>query len=334
MGLVDRMTVVNGRTPSFLSVALVFMPLIFGEQQDPYEWEDLSWLKNCSDDDFRSLSRIIANATFLSYVSTHGSYYDPEYDNATVNGWKRRYEHSRDPANGGMHALFFSNRNYGLLALRGTDLGTSVTSHLADSCADKLLWNNQTYDQLPVYCKVFTAHTLDYYSRAVDLLHEVCRSNPNMSLMLTGHSLGAGLSILLSALSTPPGCTFLRAVAFSAPGVQIALERRQGVGEVDPKTAFVLADTYDPVFVSSVCPRDLSSNSSVCLWESQLTRDCATCYDRLPPVQYADPFCLSCVSQRHIYAHYFKDLVPRGRPRCSGPIPDWIYDKCPGVFVS
>lgn len=126
-----------------------------------------------------------------------------------------------------------------MVAFRGTDLNTTSRSGQADACAGRLLWDGD--GDLPAYCKAFSVHRLDYLSRGRDFVAQVRHQLPDWDLLLTGHSLGAGLASALAAAdyhtktaevnraaegeAEPPQIT-RKAFVFSSPGTKWVLQNR------------------------------------------------------------------------------------------------------------
>lgn len=116
-------------------------------------WGNLTVLTTGSPAEFHAFLLPLANATYLSYTATHGSYFKPADQNATIAGWTRQALES-NPESGGMRALLFTQTQTGraLVVFRGTDLDISVASGQADACADDIL-SGMTHAQLPTFCK-------------------------------------------------------------------------------------------------------------------------------------------------------------------------------------
>mmetsp|Transcript_404 Transcript_404/g.616 ORF Transcript_404/g.616 Transcript_404/m.616 type:complete len:134 (+) Transcript_404:47-448(+) len=76
-------------------------------------------------------------------------------------------------------------------------------------------------------------------------------------------------------------------------------------------------DPYDPVFVESVCPQQQTSGAMLCVFSSgEEPSSCRRCYEKFP-VNSSKPACGECFSERHIYKHYYDDLVPGPRAECT-----------------
>lgn len=193
------------------------------------------------------------------------------------------------PASGGVHALLYEESVDNprlILAFRGTQLSSSLDS-LADSCADKLLWEDFQLDSLPVECSTFDQASLDYFSQALNYTQQVLEAYPAQSLLLTGHSLGVGLAILVSvALSE---AYTLPVIGFSAPATYKAmLERSLPIQGLENDNIVVIAHEWDQIMrsqwegqVGLLClyPKEQSSVCKAC-FAVDSDRDSMTCHSR------------------------------------------------------
>jgi hypothetical protein len=117
----------------------------------------------------------------------------------------------------------------------------------------------------------------------VDYTRQVLEAYPQASFLLTGHSLGAGLAILMSATfgSTP----FLPVVAFSAPGTKAVLERFNLKRTLDDdKNLYIIADKWDEVMRTSW----ENQIGTLCLYETTITEDCIACFEDQSTVSSKD----------------------------------------------
>lgn len=269
-------------------------------------------------------------------MQTYGSYFKPFPDPrfVTTPGWLRVPDSDRNPESGGMHAIVFVNRTMELtvVSFRGTDLNHSSLSGIADMCADKILWDNYAYDELPAQChRCFpNPKSLDYLGAAKTMLAEVMEAFPDYDTLLTGHSLGAGLATILAVELK------LKALAFSAPNVADVLQRL-GKCSVDVDDIVVLANKWDPVYHNT----SAEQVGSVCIWQKNEPEACRICYrnKQMPrdtikesrllsggmetmideKNMFDDDPCFQCFLDTHVWSRYI-DLIESQdfeRPRCT-----------------
>jgi len=272
-------------------------------------WADIAALGSCSDAAFHALAGPLGLMTSLTYTATHGSYYNASTANSTVEGWARSLS-ANPPA--GMRALLFIDpaTRRGVVAFRGTDLDTCGISGQADACADHLLFAEP--GPPPAYCEQFASGDIDYLERSLEFVALVEAAHPGLSLLFTGHSLGAGLAMMTSvAGGSPRPC-----VGFGTPPWLGPLRRRTGLSPSASSLLFAVADAYDPVEALAVRDRGLAGQ--VCRWgmREPPPAACTTCFAglRRGGSSRSTP-CDECFRERHIYAHYMVEL--RGpRPDC------------------
>lgn len=286
----------------------------------------MSWtssLATCNTSAFVALATPLADMAGLAYTATHGSYHQPNATNATVRGWERDLKRTLDPAAGGARALLFVQdypAKRAVVAFRGTDTDLATRSGRADVCADRLLWNGASASELPPFCKTFSRSTLDYFANARDYVAEVRRAYPQYDLLLVGHSLGAGLAMLVAANATSGSGRPSPAVGFASPPWSAALRRRGGVVPSEATSRdrlFAMADMYDPVEGWAVAQGGL--RGEVCRWSVEPpSTACYVCFREFskPPKTTWDAPCSQCFHERHVFKHYLNDLLPSARPHC------------------
>ncbi|KAG0620762.1 hypothetical protein M758_4G241700 [Ceratodon purpureus] len=189
------------------------------------------------------------------------------------------------PGGGGMHALVYEEENGGesgriVVAYRGTQIGTTIDC-IADMCVDAAMWVLPDDCEInPPKCALFDNATLDYFSQAVEYALKVRSAYPSASLLFTGHSLGGGLAILISAaLSTDPGYPV---IAFGSAGTRTALQvRNLNLSAEHQKRIVTIADQWDEIMRTSWDEQ----LGWVCLYESKINFVCKKCFE--------SPTCLS-----------------------------------------
>ena len=304
-------------------------------------WPSLAFLAHAPAAEFHAFVAPLATFAKYTYTSTAGSTdYEPGDANATVPGWTRSgLRH--DPPEGGMRALLFLDdaTAKGVVAFRGTDLNAGSPSGRADACADRLLWGGVAPPDLPTACDAFPARDLDYLARARDFVASVRAAHPERDLLLTGHSLGAGLAAILAAADYNMTAAVAagsarqvtrKAVVFSSPGTRRVLRERSRIriAEVDSREIVVVADVWDPVYVAAERGRGLVGTP--CAYATPPGPACEACYRR-PALNMSRPDCEECFLQHHIFGHYLRLVNSSAtRPDCTAPPAPLAGGRSPG----
>lgn len=186
------------------------------------------------------------------------------------------------PQPGGVHAVVYEEdlqesaaKEYlprFVLAFRGTQISSSLDS-LADVCADKILWEGFKFASLPADCAPFSETTLDYFSQAVNFTLRVLEVCPAESLLLTGHSLGVGLAILVSAALSEK--YVLPVIGYGAPATyQALLERSLPFKGLQNDKIIVIAHEWDQITRSQWD----GQVGLLCLYPRQQSSACKACF--------------------------------------------------------
>ncbi|KAG6546873.1 hypothetical protein Mapa_011489 [Marchantia paleacea] len=245
------------------------------------------------------------------------------------------------PVHGGMHAILYKedfDSNRMVISFRGTDTSGDESS-LADQCADSLLWRMKSgASPNAPDCSSFSNETLDYYKQALEFSEKVIKTYPDASLLLTGHSLGAGLALLVTAsVDVSPS---LPVVAFSSPGIKQTLQLKHlKLSAEQERSLYLISDEWDEVMQTTW----EDQVGTTCLYSTPKNSNCEVCFDsvndstswqRLPPhLQKATPnedsdpeveripgftnACWTCFLETHILKHVIA-LVNLGvKPICE-----------------
>jgi len=179
------------------------------------------------------------------------------------------------PPGGGAHALAYHQHNNSIIiAFRGTQINNQQDG-LADLCADMLLWEGLEFESLPPQCSIFTYSTLDYFSQALNFTHGVMEAYPGYRLLLTGHSLGAGLAILVSAALWESSSATVPVIGFGAPGTKEPLQTRSlSLRAADEGKVFVIANEWDEIMRSQWD----GQIGILCLYQTVEPEACSACF--------------------------------------------------------
>ena len=253
-------------------------------------------------------------------TATSGSYFNATTANETIgDGWQRDPVEA-NPHGGGMRALGFVHgaSGRGLVVFRGTDLGPSKPSSTADSCADSLLFDGSTRAQLPASCAAFPPVVLDYLQAARAFAAAFKARHAGIETLFTGHSLGAGLAVLVAAAD--PDAV---AVVFSSPAVADLMWSRLGrtaaALQVGRRVVY-LANEFDPIFHEARQLQGLPGR--VCVWgaRADTPAECRACFRDQPAFLHRNTVaCAACFEKQHIFANYYYTLLPGKRPQCGAP---------------
>lgn len=239
------------------------------------------------------------------------------------------------PSQGGVHAMAYQQTpNKIVIAFRGTQLTDSLDG-LADVCADMVLWDGLDFNSLPPKCSVFTYSTLDYFSQALNFTRHVMDTYPGYPLLLTGHSLGAGLAVLVSA-ALSENSRIVPVIGFSPPGTMKPLERRSmHLRAADEGKVVLVANEWDEIMRTQW----EDQLGTLCLYQTVETEACAACFHNLAvsggwgsvrlllenkgekDFMLPEGNCLTCFMQTHVLKILIKLVEEGSKPICQERLP-------------
>ena len=272
---------------------------------------------------FHTLLAPLFRATTLSYTATFGTYYNPFEANETVDGFTKSSLESNPPL-GGMRSLVFVENAPGvriIVVYRGTDLNSTTPGGQSDLCADQILWDNISDPSLMYpFCASIPPAQLDYYSQAKQFLRSVMlKYAAPYQIMLTGHSLGAGLSNMMVLSTIDPDCfppddavRLVGSVVMSSPSFILPTMQRVRVANYSTSAGLQLglsmrittiADSFDPIYMEAN-RNPIGLLGGLCTY-TILPEPFACSICQLDPTDSPSNIaCELCFAQRHIYSHY------------------------------
>eukprot|EP00252_Welwitschia_mirabilis_P004302 TRINITY_DN1459_c0_g1_i2.p1 TRINITY_DN1459_c0_g1~~TRINITY_DN1459_c0_g1_i2.p1 ORF type:complete len:324 (-),score=19.73 TRINITY_DN1459_c0_g1_i2:58-1029(-) len=246
----------------------------------------------------------------------------------SINGWKPATLVSPLASpEGGCHALAYVPDNDTSSAIIVSFRGTQVTDQIdgqADLCADMILWNGLDFESLPSYCKVFDEETLDYLSQGISFSRKVMKAYPEGDLLFTGHSLGAGLAVLVSAAISANGGPVFPVLGFGPPGTQELLKKRNlRFRAAEEGLAVLVANEWDEI-VRSHWKEQVGT---LCLYPVGEPECCSACFssrkwkrDEVIPTGS----CGECFMETHYLAALMRLAEKAIKPRCQERIPHLV----------
>ncbi|KAJ7554195.1 hypothetical protein O6H91_06G130800 [Diphasiastrum complanatum] len=245
-------------------------------------WDWITTLDRLDGSEFRQIAWPLAQISANAY-----SYPKQE----AVEGWTMASQVlPLAPLHGGAHAVVYEEQaeaeegrvHEGAAAQTGEGkrvvLAFRGTASIADVCVDLILFGEEDFIfPIPKDCSKFGNETLDYFSQALNYTRKVMDAYPDSPLLLSGHSLGASLAILVSAALSD--FRLLPVVAFSAPGPKNILDKYslQLKAEKQHKV-FVISDEWDEV-IRILWEKQVGT---FCYYETKKPVACQTCFWRKP----------------------------------------------------
>eukprot|EP00924_Labyrinthula_sp_SR-Ha-C_P009131 augustus_masked-scaffold_2-processed-gene-13.56-mRNA-1 protein AED:1.00 eAED:1.00 QI:0/0/0/0/1/1/2/0/581 len=202
----------------------------------------------------------------------------------------------------------------------------------SDFCADQILWNltghtNKEAEE-KYNCKRFTPEELDYVSQAKSFVTTVLSSEllsqaKTIRILLSGHSLGAGLSEFMSYFYNNfeqlDRVSLVTALSFSSPGIKsIINEEKYSLvhKKVNEKGCVLqIYNPWDPI----VGLTRFNQKGYMCAWslkEVNRTKDCVECYASIklkPKIEE----CGKCEQETHLFFHYEDAIKTYSAPKSS-----------------
>lgn len=181
------------------------------------------------------------------------------------------------PPGGGAHALAYHQHDHNIIvSIRGTQINDKQDG-LADRCADMLLWEGLEFETLPPQCSIFTYSILDYFSQALNFTHRVMEAYPGYPLLLTGHSLGAGLAVLVSAAISESSTIVIPVIGFGAPATKEPLQKRSlSLKAAEEGKVFIIANEWDAITRGQWA----GQLGILCLYKTAEPEACASCFSQ------------------------------------------------------
>lgn len=196
-----------------------------------------------------------------------------------------------------------------IVAFRGTQMSDSIDS-LADVCADKLLWEGFNMSSLPEECLVFNPRTLDYVSQALNYTLQVISLYPSVPILLTGHSLGAGIAVLVAAALSH--VQILPVIGFGAPATRKALlDRGLSIRSLGNDSIMVIGHEWDVIMRTQM----EGQVGSLYFYPQMESASCKACISSLSlPLEEVKAFSVENITNEH---------VPNAEQSASKPISAW-----------
>ncbi|KAH7315867.1 hypothetical protein KP509_21G068800 [Ceratopteris richardii] len=189
-----------------------------------------------------------------------------------------------------------------VIVFRGWDVAATSRDELADLCAGAILFPRYAdflAPPLDLCAGFFGLPSLDYVAQAVAYTRLVLQTYPSSSVLLAGHSLGAGIAILVSAAlqnekcaessavyasrrkqrgpldpDDDDDCDALSVVSFSSPGVEDYLNKQ---GWSMSNLPYVVTVSHDWDYFS-VRARWEEHYGWVCVYDAPEPSSCSTCF--------------------------------------------------------
>lgn len=284
---------------------------------DVQTWDIDSALKDMPSGAYLDLINPVAYAVRLSYTATHSFNRKEEDVRATIPAekmgggtWERLFAAEVDPPEG-LHAVILHDRKTyrAIIAFRGLNLSPLPVDRNrdADLCAADAIDGKS----MPAVCNTFSEHTLDYLAQGKEVVQRVQKLLPGYAILLSGHSLGAKVAVILAATLK----NGLKAVTFALSAFTSTLVNKYGFGVADFATLnatdlIAIEHPCDPIYLQAGSSSGELFGTTVCLYKNAPSvAGCLECSANLAKNSSKDVLQLPECSQSFYRAHVYKNYL-------------------------
>jgi len=274
----------------------------------------------------------IAHTVRLSYTATQGIDRHEDEVNATIpeeraggGSWQRLSEAERDPLEGLKAVVLYDiAAQRAIIGFRGLNLSPlpGDSNRDADICAALALGLEEATSQAAADCSRFSPETIDYFAQAVSVVQQTTLLLPGFSVLLTGHSLGASLAVLVAA-KLGGG---LKAFTFGLGDLSKALTTRLGFGTDDfeglaamvgPVRFVGVENPCDPTYLHVVTSTGSQIGATICVnTNATVVPGCHAC--AAAGGDLSKPSCGICFERAHAFRAYLDVVeIPSEVPTCA-----------------